>query len=353
MSTSETYFRGTVVSSSRLELRDIEGQSFPSQDLRVRVFNGSSNPPEIDIRHEGDLLSGDFQEYATGSSVVILYQDDGESSHFQIFDTDRTQSIIGLTIFFLLLVILVARKTGISALIGCAVSLVILLAYMVPQIVAGKDPVWVSLSGSVLIATTSVLIAHGWHKRTHVALGGILLSLCCVVVLAQIAVYITSLTGLSSDELFLYQFGPLGGLNLKGLLLAGILIGALGILDDVATTQAAAVEELKEANPAFGFKELYTRASSIGREHIASLVNTLLLAYVGASFPLFLLLTTHSSLPWWVTLNSEFLAEEIVRTLVGSSGLILAVPITTALAAYVFSRPKKTVEQKHRFDDRV
>ncbi|HYC80108.1 MAG TPA: YibE/F family protein, partial [Candidatus Binatia bacterium] len=133
-------------------------------------------------------------------------------------------------------------------------------------------------------------------------------------------------------------------LNLRGLLLGGIILGVLGVLDDITTAQSAAVYEIRRANPALPFKELYSRGLSIGREHISSLVNTLFLAYAGASLPLFLFFTAgdHPQ-PFWVTLNSEFIAEELIRTLVGSVALMLAVPITTFLAAYYFSR--RPVEQ--------
>ena len=122
--------------------------------------------------------------------------------------------------------------------------------------------------------------------------------------------------------------------NLRGLLLGGIILGALGVLDDITTGQAAAVDELRRANPAFPVRELYRRGLSVGTEHITSLVNTLFLAYAGASLPLFILFTIYDEAPLWVTLNSEFIAEELVRTLVGSVALILAVPITTILASF-------------------
>ena len=128
--------------------------------------------------------------------------------------------------------------------------------------------------------------------------------------------------------------GLLENIDLKGLLLGGIIIGALGVLDDVTTGAAAAVDEIYKANPAFTFTELYQRGLSVGREHITSLVNTLALAYIGASFPLLLLFTTNAAQPLWVALNAENIVEEVIRTLVGSTTLILAVPITTALMAY-------------------
>ena len=138
------------------------------------------------------------------------------------------------------------------------------------------------------------------------------------------------------------QTGELSAVNLRGLLLGGIIIGALGVLDDITTAQTAAIDEISKANPRLGFRELYRSGTSIGREHIASLINTLALAYAGASLPILLLFSINEEMPMWTILNSEFMAEEIVRTLVGSSALLLAVPISTYLAARAFAHGKHT-----------
>lgn len=334
----DSFFPATVVSSSVPVSEEIGGQSWPTQSLQLRVENGSARPPVVDVVNEGDPASGDYRTYQTGQQVILLRQDDGQTTTYSVFDYDRRGSLALLSVFFLVLVVIFARKRGITSVIGMLVSLAVLVCFVVPSIVSGSDPLVVSLVGCVLIAAFSLFLAHGFNKRTAIAFVGTLLTLGCVAVLAQVAVVGAALSGIGSEESLLFKLGPLGHLNLGGLMLAGMLIGTLGVLDDVTTAQSAAVEELKDANPAFDAKELYRRASSIGREHIASLLNTLVLAYVGASFPVFLLLTTQNGLPWWVTLNSEFLAEEIVRTLVGSCGLVLAVPITTFLASRLFAK---------------
>jgi len=157
----------------------------------------------------------------------------------------------------------------------------------------------------------------------------------------------TRLFGLGSEESLDLQYGALKNINLQGLLLAGIIIGALGVLDDITTAQTAAVAELKLANAKLSFDELYRRGMAVGKEHITSLVNTLALAYAGASLPMLLLFTVYQQ-PLWVTLNSEFVVEEVVRTVVGSLALTVAVPITTFLAAYWFSRhPVADTPQAH------
>lgn len=214
-----------------------------------------------------------------------------------------------------------------------------LARFVVPRILAGEHPLGVTLAGAVMIALTSIYLAHGANRRTTVALAGLLVTLAAAAGLAILFVSLARLSGAGSEEAVLLQVGHLAGVNLRGLLLGGILLGALGVLDDITTAQAAAVEEISRANPSLGPTDLYRRGLSVGREHITALVNTLVLAYAGASLPLFLLFTINPDQPLWVTLNTEFVAEEIVRTLVGSIALVLAVPVTTLLAARFLRGP--------------
>ena len=225
------------------------------------------------------------------------------------------------------------------ALVGLAITIFIIATYVIPQISKGGNPFLISFIGTIAIASTSLFLAHGFKKRTGIAFVSILITIGIAMLLAYTFVSIAHLYGLGSEEAFFLQSAPAGLFNLRGLLLGGMIIGVLGVLDDIATAQAAVVHELYLANPSFGFRELYRRGSSVGKEHITSLVNTLVLVYTGASFPLLLLFTIYDT-PLWVTANSEIIVEEIVRMLVGSISLIFAVPITTALAAYVFSKNK-------------
>jgi uncharacterized membrane protein len=204
-----------------------------------------------------------------------------------------------------------------------------------PAILDGKNPLAVAIVGSSAIMFVALYLAHGINARTSTAVLGTLASLALTGILAVIFVELASFTGLSSEEATFLQLQA-ETINLKGLLLGGVVIGALGVLDDVTVTQASAVWELHQANPEMGVRRLYSSALRIGRDHIASTVNTLVLAYVGASLPL-LVLFSISSRPLGSVISSEVVAEEIVRTLVGSIGLVASVPITTALAAIVVS----------------
>jgi uncharacterized membrane protein len=213
------------------------------------------------------------------------------------------------------------------------ISLVVIVAFIVPQILDGRDPVVVAILGSVVMMGLSLYLVYGWDRKTHVAVAGLFLSLILTGLLAIWSVNWTRLSGFGAEEAGFLQ---LAGVELdpRGLLLAGIIIGALGALDDVAIGQSSSIFELSKANPRLGSRELFRRGMNVGRDHIAAMVNTLLLAYVGAALPFLLLFSVYAE-PLGTTLNREIIAEEIVRTLVGSLGLLAGVPLTSLLAAFV------------------
>ncbi|MDQ3008740.1 MAG: YibE/F family protein, partial [bacterium] len=279
----------------------------------------------------------------TGQQVVLLEQVLGDESSFIVSDLYRLPSVMMIVALFTFLLVIFAGWRGLTALLGLGVSIALLLYYVVPQIAAGAEPMTVSLIGSLLIAAVSLYLAHGWNRRTTISLLGTLITLALSVIAAVSFVSFAKLFGLGSEESLELQYGAISGINLKGLLLAGMIIGALGVLDDITTAQAAAVDEIYKANPKLSMSELYSRGMSVGREHITSLVNTLALAYAGASLPMLLLFTVYKQ-PLWVTVNSEFIVEEVIRTMVGSLALLLAVPITTWLAAYFIPRAKQIVK---------
>jgi uncharacterized membrane protein len=239
---------------------------------------------------------------------------------------------------FFLLAVLFGGVRGFTSVLGLGASILIILNFIVPRINAGGHPFQITLMGTFMIAAVSLYLAHGFNRRTSVAFAGTLITLSLSAGAAVVAVSLSRLYGMGSEQALYLQNGDFGDIDLRGLLLGGIMLGVLGVLDDITTAQSAVVEELKRAKPSLAFADLYKRGLSVGREHIASLVNTLFLAYAGAALPLFLLFEFYKAAPVWFTLNSEIIAEEIVRTLVGSVCLILAVPITTALAAAFFTR---------------
>jgi uncharacterized membrane protein len=211
-------------------------------------------------------------------------------------------------------------------------SLFIIIAYIIPHILIGEDPVRVSIIGAVILLGVTLYLTYGWNLKTHAAVLGMVLALVVTGTLAWFFVVFTRLTGAGDENaLFLMQMLN-SNINLRGLLLGGMIIGALGVLDDLVITQASAAFELYGANPGLGLRGLYNAAMRIGRDHVAATVNTLVLAYAGASLPMLLLFSLGRG-NYGFLVNYSFVAEEVVRTLVGSLGLIAAVPLTTAIAA--------------------
>jgi uncharacterized membrane protein len=255
---------------------------------------------------------------------------------YGFYDFERSNPLVLLALAFAVVVVVVGRWRGAGALVGLGITWLVMVRFILPAILEGRDPVSVSLVGAALIVLVVLFVAHGVNARTATAVLGTLASLALVEVIAQIEVHAAALSGLATEE-SQYLQNVVGDVRIQGLLLGGVVIGALGVLNDITVTQASAVWEIHDADPARGFGGLYRSGMRIGRDHIASTVYTLVLAYAGAALPTLLLFTLAGQrLGQLVT--SEQIAEEVVRTLVGSIGLVLAVPLTTALAALVVTQ---------------
>lgn len=267
--------------------------------------------------------------------ILVLLTDptDPETSSYNIAAHQRGTPLTWLVVVFAAAIVAFGRWRGLAALGGLAASFAILLTFVLPGISAGQPPLLVAVTGAALIMFVVLYLTHGVTAQTSVAVLGTLGSLVLTGILGTVATAATHLTGFGSEDattLSMFQ----ADVDLHGLLLAGIIIGSLGVLDDVTVTQAATVTELAHANPSLSRIQLYRAATRVGRAHIASTVNTIVLAYAGASLPLLLLLITDGRGVAEI-LTSEFLAQEIVRSAVATLGLIAAVPITTGLAALV------------------
>ncbi|HVF52562.1 MAG TPA: YibE/F family protein [Actinomycetota bacterium] len=259
-------------------------------------------------------------------------------------DFDRRVPLIVLALVFSVFVIALSRLRGLAALAGLAVSLLVLVRFVLPAILQGEDPLLVAIVGGAGIMFLALYLAHGFNAATTTAVLGTLVALTLTGGLALLFVNISIFTGAGTEEAAFLQISQ-QQVNLQGLLLASIIIGTLGVLDDVTVTQASAVWELKRANQDYQIRDLYGAGIRIGRDHIASTVNTLVLAYTGASLPL-LILFSGSNRALGLVLNTETVAEEIVRTLVGSIGLVASVPITTGLAAVVVTAASRIGEDE-------
>ena len=324
---------------------DQNGVQQPYQKLRLEILEGELQGRAVDVDHGVYALIAPQSLYRAEDRVMVsrFTRPDG-ADIFLITDFVRTDALALLSIVFAVFILLVARAQGIRSLLGLFVSLILITQYMLPMILAGRDPVLISVSGSFVQLAVTIYLIYGWTRKSHAAVTGMLLSLTVTGVLAVWFMDVTRLSGYGQEEaLFLQASGA--QINLRGLLLGGIIVGALGVMDDVTIGQSSAVIELRQANPSLAPLDVFRRAMNIGRDHIASTVNTLVLAYVGASLPLLLLFSIYPQ-PFGQAINHEFVAEEIVRTLVGSLGLMSAVPITTFLAAVVFrGRPETGASQ--------
>jgi uncharacterized membrane protein len=308
------------------------GGTQPYQRLLLRVERGSLAGQEIVVEEGTVNIISQERLFYIGDRVYVERVAGPESDRFYISDFVRIQPLVLLIGSFAALVVLVGRGKGLRSLGGTLFSLMVIFAFILPQIVAGHDPVGVCVVGSIVLLAVSTYLVYGWTPKAHAAIAGMMLSLVLTGVLSWLFVKWTRLTGLSVEESS-YLVIELGSdLNFRGLVLGGIIIGSLGVLDDICVGQSSAVFELANANRDLTWRDLFRSSLNIGRDHIAAMVNTLLLAYAGASMPLMLVFTIYQE-PIWRRINREPIAEEIVRTLVGSLGLVLAVPITGLIAS--------------------
>lgn len=319
-------YRATVVSVDEAACSFAEGHN-----CLVVGFRLDQGPDVGSVTVQEFTRSERTPRLEMGDPVVLNHLPDAsEDFRYRYADRERRGLLIGTALLFSAAVVAMGRAQGLRALFGLALSVVFLIAFIVPAIVAGKDPVLVAAVGGSLIALVTLYVTHGRGPLTHVSAVGIFGALLLTVGLSTLTYALARFSGFGSDDTAFLMLIP--GIEVQGLLLAGAVLGTLGVLDDVAVTQASAVWELKDANPEMTSSELTAAGLRVGRHHIASTVNTLLLAYAGAALPLLLLFSV-SGQPLSIVANSEAMAVEILRTLVGSIGLVAAVPLTTWLAA--------------------
>ncbi len=277
---------------------------------------------------------GDAFVLAPGDTVLLGRVETDRGPVYQIKDRSRRVPVWALTFAFALLVVAVGGWRGALSLVGLASSVVVIARFIVPAIMDGWDPLLVCIAGALVIMTTTLTLGHGVGRKTMVALGATMACLLLTGLLAEWAVQFVRLTGIADDDASTLQvLVGRGVIDPRGLLLGSMILGAVGVLDDVTTTQASAVSELREANASLSPTELFRRGMNVGRDHIAATTNTLLLAYAGTALPLILILSAQQQ-PTGILISFDALATEVVRTMVGSIGIVAAVPLTTALAAY-------------------
>ncbi|WP_346619115.1 YibE/F family protein [Blastococcus montanus] len=325
-----TYPDARVVSVEEYDCGDPEGGPATCARVVVEVLEGDGAGDFTQIDLQPDVVAGGVSE----GDTLVLTRDPGAEGGpaYQFFDFERDTPMIALAVGFAVVVGLVARLRGLASLVGLAFAFFVLLQFVLPGLLQYDSPALVSLVGSAAIMFVVLYLAHGFSARTTTALVGTLFGLTLVAVLGSLAVAAARLTGLTNEETTtLNNFDPT--LDFSGLVLAGIVVAGLGVLNDVTITQASAIWQLHEVDPSMTWRELYTRGMSVGRDHIASTVYTIVFAYSGAALPLLLLFEVYDQ-PWHVIVTSSALAEEVIRTLVGAIALVLAVPVTTAAGAF-------------------
>jgi uncharacterized membrane protein len=346
--------RGDVVSGL---LRDVTGlqETYNAEVLSVITEPCRGTLPEDDIQcahitfrllggpDEGERASIEFQpdsprlsSIERGTTIVLARNPDAPKVvRYGFVDIERGRVMLILALVFAAAVVLLGRLRGVAALVGLAVTFFLLLKFALPAILSGHDATVVAAFAASAMAFLALFLAHGFTAMTSIALLGTLASLLLTVLLGSVFVTLSHFSGLASEEAFLVNIGA-SELDLSGLILAGVIIGALGAIDDMTVTQSSTVAELAAADPQADRGALFRASMRIGRDHVSSTVNTLFLAYVGASLPLLLLFILTDQSPAFVA-TREVVATEIVRTLVGSIGLVASVPLTTWLAAYCFT----------------
>jgi len=328
-----------VIEEGKQELPQL-GMTVDSQTLEVKLL-GETAPDEL-IKVENDYIP-----VAEGQRVFVRASTNNftEEIQYGLIEVKRTGALWWLFGLFAAVIIGFGGWQGVRSLVSLAASLFIILYLLVPSLASGAPPILTSIGIAFLIMFGAVFFTHGFTKKSLAAFLGSMIAIVITGALAWLAVSATMLTGFGSDESVFLNVNTGGTLDFSGLLLGAIIIGVLGVLDDIAITQVAVVGELLALRGTQSLRDIFWRAIKVGREHVAALVNTLVLAYTGAALPLLLWVSTAST-NFALEANREIFAVEIVRTLVGSIGLIMCVPITTALAMYLLRKtPPEELEK--------
>jgi len=328
---TEVFEKAKVIKVTNQGTTTIAGtdSTVQTQTIKIEVLSGVNQGKTVSFKN-------DYIQLSVGDVFFARHQSnhlDG-SEYWSVSDPYRLNILLWLVIAFVVLLFLFGGIQGVRGLASLVGSLFLIFYLLIPGIYGGYNAVLVSIGVASLIIIVGSYITHGCNKTTTSAVLGMIGTIILTGLAAYYVVHAAKLSGYESDESMFLSLNTRGSIDMVGLLFGGIMIGLLGVLYDVAIGQAVAIEELCRAGKHLTRKEVYNRGIRIGREHIGALVNTLAIAYVGASLPLILLMQSSTSGALFI-INSEVFSTEIVRILIGSIGLILAVPITTLLASYM------------------
>jgi len=329
--------KAQVIEASPTTEKIVEGTEVvtETQTLTIKVLEGFD---------EGRIVTfeNDFTQLEAGDIFYVRHIVGGfDLETWSVSDPYRLNILVGIGLIFLVLVFLFGGIQGIRGLASLAGSLVLIFYLLLPGIHSGFSPILVSLGVASLIILVGSYVTHGVNRTTTAAMLGMVATIVITGIATYFAIDLAQLSGFTSDENVYLNFSSDGTIDMVGLLFGGIMIGLLGVLYDSAIGQAVAVEELFTASKDYTRRQVYTRGLRIGREHIGALINTLAIAYVGASLPLLLLLKESNASPLYI-LNGEIFATEIIRILMSSIGIILAVPVTTLIATYMLKSAERS-----------
>lgn len=339
----EVFEKARVLEVTNRGTSTIPGTDTPSQTqtLKIEVLSGTDSGKTVTFKNDYIQLSVDDIFYVRHQTNHL-----DNSDYWSVSDPYRLNTIFLLTAVFVALIFIFGGIQGVRGLASLIGSFILIFYLLIPGIYGGYNAVLVSIGVASLIIVVGSYITHGFNRTTTSAVLGMIITVIITGLGAYYVVHTAHLSGYSSEESMFLHLNTRGTIDMVGLLFGGIMIGLLGVLYDIAIGQAIAIEELFRAGKHLTRTHVYKRGIRIGREHIGALVNTLAIAYVGASLPL-LLLIQNSTTGILFIINSEIFSTEIVRILIGSIGLILAVPITTFIASYMLHGKVKEGGQAH------
>lgn len=332
---SQTYFKAKITDIfSNSQQETSPGMITVTQGAKALILDGEDKNKEVEIKNTYTKKVQDNRALHKNEDIILAkVQVSNDLESYTIVDKYRLDGLtVVITLFILILLVVLGRKS-LGSILGLILSVVILIFAMLPLILNGYNILLVGLGSVLAIAFLTIFLAHGFNKKSGIA---VLAVISCILILANLSLFfvqITNLFGVGSSESMFLQVSQNYYFNLQAMLIVAILISSVGILDDVASSQVATIYELSKANPELSTIQLYKRGMNVGREHIASMVNSLVLIYVGAALPLFILFFSDQAQSWLVRLNYESIAQDIVVSLAISICLILAVPITTFTSA--------------------
>jgi uncharacterized membrane protein len=314
------------------------GDDPSAPDVRVVVLDGPRAGQELDGFLQGPSGQIDLPAYAVGDEVIVSLSAQPDGTFIAVSDRWRIP-VLGLAVaVFALAVVAVGGWRGVRSLLALAFTLTVIVRIVLPLALGGTPPIPLAVVGATGITIVTLLLTEGWRATTLAAAMGTFLALGLTAILAAVFSGLAEFTRIQSSDNLVYLQGLLGTeIDASGILMAGLIFAALGVLDDVTISQAATVQELHLTDPHAGQRALFGRAMNVGRSHISATVNTLVLAYVGASLPLMLLLAAGDQSPLAIV-SDEAVAVEILRALVGSIGIVAAVPLTTLISAFLVTR---------------